>query len=63
MKVVDGEATDARNLALAQGAEAAWLIKQTAPGAETVDVMTTDGLEVRRLLVRWFAELSVSAAA
>jgi hypothetical protein len=63
LKLVDGEAEDARNLALAQGSDAAWLVKQTMPGAETFDITTTDSLAVRKLLVQWFAELSVSAAA
>jgi hypothetical protein len=57
------EVTDARNLALVQGAEAAWLVKPTAPDAATFDVQTTDGLEVRKLLIAWFAELSASATA
>jgi hypothetical protein len=59
LKAGDDEVEDARNLALVQGGDAAWLIKQTTPGAETFEVMTTDGLEVRKLLVQWFAELSV----
>jgi hypothetical protein len=63
LKIVDDQAKDARNLALVQGAGAAWLFKQTTPGAETLDVTTTDGLEVRKLLVQWFAELSVKTVA
>jgi hypothetical protein len=58
LKLDGDEVDDARNLALVQGPGAAWLIKQTTPGANTFEATTTDGLEVRRLLVRWFAELS-----
>jgi hypothetical protein len=63
LKLNNDEVEDARNLALVQGADGAWLIKQTTPGAETFDLATTDGLELRTLLVQWFAELSVGAEA
>ena len=63
LKINNDEAEDARNLALVQGADTAWLIKQSTPGAETFELTTTDGLEVRKLLVQWFAELSVGAVA
>lgn len=62
LKVGEDEVEDARNLALLQGQGAAWLIKQTIPGADTFELTTTDGFEVRRQLVEWFAELSVRAA-
>ncbi len=63
LKLGDDEAEDARNVALVQGSDAAWQVKQTTPGAETFEITTTDGLALRKLLVQWFAELSVSAAA
>lgn len=63
LKIEDDEAEDARNLALVQGSDAAWLFKQTTPGANTFDITTTDGLAVRRLLVQWLAELTVQPAA
>ncbi len=63
LKINGDEVDDARNLALVQGQDAAWLIKQTSPGAADFDLATTDGLAVRKLLVQWFAELSVRAAA
>lgn len=59
LKAGDDEVEDARNLALVQGPDAAWLIKQTTPGAETFELVTTDGLAVRKLLIQWFAELAV----
>jgi hypothetical protein len=62
LKTTNDEVEDARNLALVQGQDAAWLVRQTTPGAETFDLATTDGLEVRKLLVQWFAELSVRAS-
>lgn len=57
LKIDDDEAADARNLALVQGQDAAWLIKQTTPGAPNFDVTTTDGLAVRKLLIQWLAEM------
>jgi hypothetical protein len=61
LKIKDDEVEDARNVALVHGQDATWLLKQTIPGAETFDVVTTDGLEARKLLVQWFKELSTTA--
>lgn len=57
LAIEGSEATDARNLALVQGQDAAWLIKQTTPGAPEFEVHTTDGLGLRTVLVRWLQEL------
>jgi hypothetical protein len=63
LKLNGDQVEDARNVAVVQAAGAAWLVKQTTPGAETFEVITTDGLALRRLLIQWIAELSVQPVA
>lgn len=53
-----GEATDARNLALVQGAQAAFLLLQSPADPETLEITTTDEPKTRSLLINWLAELS-----
>ena len=54
----DGEPTDARNLALVQGPQAAYLLLQSPADPETLEISTTDEPKTRSLLINWLAELS-----
>jgi len=54
----NGEAVDARNLALVQGTDAAYLLTQSSADPETLDITTTDEPKLRSLLTHWLAELS-----
>lgn len=59
LQVRHNEATDARNLAVVQGAQAAYLMTQSETAPETtMDITTTDEPKLRSLLVNWLAELS-----
>jgi hypothetical protein len=58
LQVRNNEATDARNLALVQGAQAAYLFTQSDADPETMEINTTDEPKLRSLLINWLAELS-----
>ncbi len=58
LSVRDGEAVDARNLAVVQGPDAAWLIRQATPGEPTLTVGPCRAAEFRELLSRWWGELT-----
>lgn len=58
LQVRNNEATDARNLALVQGTQAAYLFTQSASDPETIEINTTDETKLRSLLTNWLAELS-----
>jgi hypothetical protein len=53
-----GEIVDARNLAVAQGEQAAIFMKQAQPGETLLEVTTCQESTVRSLVANWLAELS-----
>ena len=53
------EVTDARQLALVQGSQAAWAITQTEPGAPSLRVATVTAAAVGEQLQQWVKELSI----
>ncbi len=53
-----GQVVDARNLAVVQGPETAWLVCQAEPGSAEFEISTCDEEIIRSLLSKWIGELS-----
>lgn len=52
------QVVDGRNLAVVQGTEGSWLVRQTDPGSDELEVAACSSQIVRSLLSDWIAELS-----
>lgn len=53
-----GQVVDARDLAVVQGSETAWLVSQAETGSAELEVSACDEQIIRSLLAEWIGELS-----